>query len=97
MKDTPTSKEQPRILGYVTGMGRNPGEEKQCSHLYAEYDDGTYLPMCRKGWNRSDGGRFSIFRGNIGQKGVCKVCQRNADAGKQGVESKPGSHKTKWL
>lgn len=76
---------RPRIVRFVPGMGRNEGEEKQCSHLYAEYEDGSYLPMCRKGLNRSDGGDFSIFRGHVGAGGICKVCQRNKDAGKPGV------------
>lgn len=87
----------PRLVRFVVGMGRNPGEEKLCSHLYAEYDDGSYLPMCQRGWNRSDGERFSILRGHVGARGVCKTCQKNADAGKPGVKSKPGSHKTQWL
>lgn len=84
-------------VSYVPGIGRNEGEQYQCSHLYAVYSDGSMLPMCRKGWNRSNGEGFSIFRGHIGAKGICKVCQRNKDAGKPGVESKPDSHKTKWL
>lgn len=78
-------------------MGRNEGEERQVSHMYAEYDNGDYLPMCRKGWNRSDGESFSILRGHVGAKGICKTCQRNKDAGKPGVEPVSDSHKTKWL
>jgi len=92
---------------YIPGMGRNPGEERQVSHLYVEItlpdpDDvrltiDTYLPMCQRGWNRSNGASFSIFRGHVAARGVCKICQRRAEAGLPGVESKPGSHKTKWL
>lgn len=93
---------------YVEAIGRNPGEEKQHSHLYVEINEpasaivglGTrtgYLPMCRKGWNRSDGAGFSIFRGHRGARGLCKVCARRAAANLPGIEAKPGSHKTKWL
>lgn len=85
------------ILDYVIGMGRNPKEEDQCSHLYARYSDGSMLPMCQKGWNRSDGAEFSILRGHVGRKGVCKTCEKNKDSGKAGFQAKPGSHKTKWL
>lgn len=93
---------------YVEAIGRNPGEEKQHSHLYVEINEsppaiiglGTrrgYLPMCRKGWNRSNGEGFSIFRGHTGARGLCKVCARRAAANLPGVEAKPRSHKTKWL
>lgn len=88
---------QPRLVRFVEGMGRNEGEEKQCSHLYAYFDDNSYLPMCRKGWNRSDGEAFSIFRGHVGARGICKTCQKNKDAENPGVEAKQGSHKTKWI
>lgn len=81
---------------YVEAVGRNPGEEKQHSHLYLETDDG-YLSMCRYGWNRSDGSAYSILRGWKGGKGLCKTCERRAAANLPGVESVPGSHKTKWL
>ncbi len=92
-------------ISYVEAIGRNPGEENQHSHLYEitirigddgkEYDH--YLPMCRKGWNRSDGEAFSIFRGHSGKRGTCAVCQKRKDHGLPGVEAVPGSHKTKWL
>jgi hypothetical protein len=82
------------------------------SHLYLEVNGpnesdvaattglGTcsgYLPMCRYGWNRSDGADFSILRGHRGQRGLCKVCQQRAHLGLPGVEARPGSHKTKWI
>lgn len=89
--------EIPKIVDYTTGIGRNPGDEHRTAHLYAIHDDGSYLPMCRKGWNRSDGERFSILRGNVGTKGTCKTCEARKAAGLHGVESVPNSHKTKWL
>lgn len=95
---------------YVEAIGRNPGEELQHSHLYVEVKEPTdvaskagigartgYLPMCRYGWNRSNGEAFSIFRGHSGARGLCKVCKKRADAGLPGVPAKSGSHKTKWL
>ena len=79
---------------YVEGMGRNPGEEYQHSHLYEVLDDG-YMPMCGYGWNRSDGYAFSILRGWTGAKGICKVCSKRAEKNLPGVDPMP--HKTKWL
>ncbi len=83
-------------IEYIEAIGRNPGEEKQHSHLY-EVKDGEYLPMCRKGWNRSNGEAFSILRGWSGAKGLCKTCEKRRLAGLSGVEAKINSHKTKWL
>lgn len=85
------------VRAYVEAIGRNRGEELQHSHLYAVMDDGDYLPMCRYGWNRSDGAAFSIFRGWSGARGLCRVCQRRSAAGLPPVESRSGSHKTKWI
>lgn len=81
---------------YVEAIGRNEGEELGRSHLYLEMKVG-YLPMCRFGWNRSDGASFSIFRGHTGRLGLCKICQRRAAANLPGVPAVQGSHKTKWL
>lgn len=81
--------------GYITGMGRNPGEENLATHLYEGTFNNPGLPMCKWGWNRSDGKRYSIFRNNVGNIGICKICLRRALAGKRGVES--ANHKTRWL
>lgn len=86
-------------MEYIEAIGRNPGEDKARSHLY-EMVDGNYnnlLPMCRWGWNRSDGARLSVFRGHHGERGTCKICLRRSKAGLKGVHATPGSHKTKWL
>jgi hypothetical protein len=82
---------------YVEAIGRNPGEEKQHSHLYGVNSKMEYLPMCIYGWNRSDGDAFSIFRGHTGGRGLCKICEKRARAGLPPVESKDAHHKTKWL
>lgn len=85
------------VIHYVEAIGRNPGEEHGRSHLYAENMDGDYTPMCRYGWNRSDGAALSIFRGHRGQRGTCRVCLRRVYRGLPPVEAVPGSHKTKWI
>jgi hypothetical protein len=82
---------------YVTGMGRNTGEEKLKTHLYRGTMDNPGLPMCRRGWNRSDGERYSIFRNNVSNAGICKTCLARAEKKLPGVEAVLGSHKTKWL
>jgi hypothetical protein len=82
---------------YTEAIGRNPGEEAQHSHLYAILPDHDYMPMCRYGWNRSDGEGFSIFRGHSGARGLCRTCQKRAAANLPPVPGVPGSHKTKWL
>ena len=95
---------------YVEAIGRNPGEELQHSHLYKKVSTPTdvaalsglgartgYLPMCRYGWNRSDGGGFSILRGHTGARGLCKICDKRSRANLPGIESRPGTHKTKWI
>lgn len=79
--------------GYTSGLDRN--DDKLVAHLYeGDYND-LGLPMCVRGWNRSDGEEYSIFRNNEGKAGICKVCLRRALKGLPGVESRP--RKTKWL
>ena len=93
---------------YVEAIGRNPGEEKQHSHLYVQVSNPTdvaamtglgartgYMPMCIYGWNRSDGEAFSILRGHTGQRGLCKICEKRSKLGLPPVE--PARHETKWI
>lgn len=86
--------EQLAVEYYRSGSCRN--EERTLSHTYAQMTDGDLWPMCGYGWNRSDGERFSIFRGSPGTEGGCKVCRRNVAAGKAPVTD-GFPHKTKWL
>jgi len=88
--------EQMIITKYVEAIGRNPGEERQHSHLYAVDENGDYWPMCKYGWNRSDGEAFSIFRGHRGERGLCKTCEKRAEANLPPVTENT-YHKTKWL
>lgn len=74
--------------GYIIGLGRDNPPPK-VAHLYkGEFDD-PGLPMCRYGWNRDDGRSYSIWRGNFGERGVCKICLRRAKKGLDGVEATP--------
>lgn len=72
--------------GYITGLDRN--NQDTVAHLYEGTFDEPGNPMCRRGWNRRDGHGFSIFRNNVGRKGICKVCMRRALKGLKGVEAK---------
>jgi len=83
-----------KVIGYRSGEDRNEGHA--LSHTYAMMEDGGLYPMCGYGWNRSNGTRFSIFRGSPGTEGDCKLCRKNVAAGKSPViDGFP--HKTKWL
>lgn len=81
--------------GYIPGEGRNPREEWLKTHLYKGDYNNLEGPMCIYGWNRSDGSRFSIWRGLEGNRGICETCLRRAEAGLPSVP--PTFHKTKWL
>jgi hypothetical protein len=72
--------------GYITGLSRrrvtrdSKGEvQYTVSHLYK----GTFAeigqPMCKRGYEAE--GDISIWRGNVGPKGLCSVCLRRARAG----------------
>jgi hypothetical protein len=78
---------------YVIGLDRND------THLVAHLYRGTFGdvgdPMCVRGWNRSDGAGYSIFRNNVDDAGVCRVCMRRAEQGKEPVPSRP--RKTRWI
>ncbi len=73
--------------GYISGLGRDYPHPK-LAHLYKGTFGDPGLPMCRRGWNRDDGESYSIWRGNIGTNGICKVCMRRARAGLDGVKAK---------
>lgn len=83
-----------KVIGYRSGQCRN--NDRALTHTYAMMDDGELWPMCGYGWNRSDGSRFSIFRGSPGTEGDCKLCAKNVTAGKPPVID-GWSHETKWL
>ncbi|MFA5035699.1 MAG: hypothetical protein WC479_00790 [Candidatus Izemoplasmatales bacterium] len=70
--------------GYIVGLGRDYPHPK-LSHLYKGDLENPELPMCRHGWNRDGGTAYSIWRGNYGRQGVCKVCLARAKKGLEGV------------
>lgn len=66
---------------YVEGMDRNE-QDKVVSHIYAGKVKGDPEgPLCVRGWNRSDGMGFSIFRGNQSAIGTRTVCRRRQAGG----------------
>lgn len=75
---------------YIEGRGRGnecydlPDE----THLYKGSYANPGLPMCVRGWNRDWGTSYSIFRGCVGKLGVCQVCERRAEKGLPGIDSK---------
>lgn len=72
--------------GYVLGLSRRQVRRVDGVVRYPNYAHlykGTYAdvgqPMCARGYEKE--GDISIWRGNGGEKGVCKVCLRRAFAG----------------
>ena len=79
-------------IDYITGRDRN--EDNAVAHLYKGTMVNPGNPMCLRGWNRSDGKGYSIFR-NLPGIAICKVCLRRAEQRKDSVPSR--SRKTKWI
>lgn len=78
---------------YITGLDRN--DQHLVAHLYVGEFDDPGDPMCARGWNRSDGSSYSIFRNNVGNAGICQVCQRRAEEKRDPVASV--KRKTRWI
>ncbi len=70
--------------GYISGLGRDVPHPK-LAHLYEGTLADPGLPMCRRGWNRDDGTSYSIWRNNIGERGICLICLKRAMKGLHGV------------
>jgi hypothetical protein len=70
--------------GYISGVFRGDGGEKRVTHLYKGTFGEHGNPMCKRGWQYGDS--YSIFRNNITDKGICKVCLRRAKLGLDGVQ-----------
>lgn len=81
---------------YVSGVFRGDGGDKMVTHLYQGTMANPGHPMCSRGWQRKlfdkDGNlvdwEYSIFRNNWTEHGLCKICERRADAGLPAI-SKP--------
>jgi hypothetical protein len=72
--------------GFILGLKRYPLGKR--SHLYKGSFSDPGLPMCRYGWTDPWGSSYSIFRGNVGEHGICKICLRRAHAGLEGIPPK---------
>lgn len=69
---------------YIPGLGRSVPHPK-LAHLYEGPFQDPGWPLCRYGWNRDGGTSYSIWRNNVGDAGICRICLRRAAAGKAGV------------
>ena len=78
---------------YVTGLDRN--DQQLVAHLYRGTFANPKNPMCVRGWNRSDGEGYSIFRNTVGEDRICKTCMRRALERREPVASRP--RKTRWI
>jgi len=79
-------------VDYIVGLDRN--DQHLVAHLYKGTFSEPGLPMCLRGWNRSDGVGYSIFRNQPCVR-ICKICRRRAAEGKDGVPSR--KRKTRWI
>lgn len=76
--------------GYVIGLGRDaPDEQTRRAHLYKGTHTDPGYPMCARGWNRDEGTAYSIWRGQIGAHGICRVCLRRAYEERAPIPPKP--------
>lgn len=73
---------------YRPGLGRSIPNPRR-AHLYelGEHSMDFQNPMCRYGWNRDSGESYSIWRGNVGADGICKLCVKRASKGLSGLPS----------
>lgn len=65
---------------YVFGIRRYPLGKRH--HLYEGTHRSPGRPLCKYGY--TDGykyGSYSIFRGNRGELGLCKLCEKRAEKG----------------
>lgn len=76
--------------GFISGQSRDHNHDHKVTHLYKGTHADPGYPMCKRGWNRDDGTSYSIWRGNISPAGLCKVCERRAEKGLDGVPPNPG-------
>jgi hypothetical protein len=81
---------------YEITWGQDRNDENAVAHAYVgpgKMD--PRAPLCARGWNRSNGFGFSIFR-NVVHGGYCAVCERRVRMGDwHPVAAR--RRKTKWL
>lgn len=79
---------------YVTGVFRGDDGDKMVTHLYLGDFSNPGFPMCSRGWQRkfydSEGKlkdyEYSIFRNNVSERGICKICLRRAESQLKPIE-----------
>ena len=72
---------------YITGVFRGENGQNMVTHLYQGTFSDPGFPMCSRGWQRKwrdasgkiEDWEYSIFRGNISNAGICKICLRRAE------------------
>ena len=87
---------------YITGVFRGDNGDKMVTHLYQGTFDKPGNPMCSRGWQRvwyDKNGKvedyeYSIFRNNVSELGICKICLRRAEKGLDPI-AKPRDRKSK--
>lgn len=88
---------------YITGVFRGDNGENMVTHLYDGDFSNPGYPMCSRGWNRKwydkDGKiedyEYSIFRNNISNVGICKVCLKELKRGFNQLKSLRTKKKSK--
>lgn len=69
--------------GYMPGLVRDirnalgkrtPEGDPTLAHLYKGNFADPGFPMCRHGWNRENGTKYSIWRNRTGSIGICRIC-----------------------
>lgn len=64
------------LNGYITGMNRSvTWTDSLVAHIYRGTFNEPENGLCKKSMDENGG--YSIFRNNIGRKGICKICLRN--------------------
>ena len=66
------------LKGYITGMDRSKNWVDQLvAHIYAGSFNEPEYGLCK--WSMTETGYFSIFRNNVGRKGICKICLKKLE------------------
>lgn len=76
--------------GIERGSYTQTDTEEKVTHLWElgqNFMDYKF-PMCRRGYNRENGQAYSIFRGHVSTKGICKICLTRASKNLSGVPPK---------
>jgi hypothetical protein len=67
-----------QLDGFITGMDRSKDDSHKLNKVAHIYRGSFYEPgdgMCKRSMGKD--GYYSIWRNNVGDKGICKICLRN--------------------